>query len=313
MIVRGLVVVLFWLIGAPVVSAPELAYNLEAREIAPDTWVIEGGTGNFNRDNGGDIVNVAFVITGEGVVVIDTGPSRLYGEELRRLIESKTSQPIRYVLITHHHPDHAFGSQAFDLDTLYMLEAGRQRLQAEGEAFSDNMYRMVGDWMRGTQVVIPGNTLQPGILDVGNHRFQVLELTGHTGSDMVLLDETTGVLFASDMVFYNRALTTPQSPGLMIWAGELARLEALPYTIVVPGHGPVVSDDSAFRQMSDYLGWLYQTMSMAASQGLSASEVMQQAIPHRFDGIEGARYELIRSTTHLYPKYEQAALELLPE
>lgn len=313
MIVRGLVVVLFWLIGAPVVSAPELAYNLEAREVAPDTWVIEGGTGNFNRDNGGDIVNVAFVITDEGVVVIDTGPSRLYGEALRRLIESKTSQPIRYVLITHHHPDHAFGSQAFDPDTLYMLEAGRQRLQAEGEAFSDNMYRMVGDWMRGTQVVIPGNTLQPGILDVGNHRFQVLELTGHTGSDMVLLDETTGVLFASDMVFYNRALTTPQSPGLMIWAGELARLEALPYTIVVPGHGPVVSDDSAFRQMSDYLGWLYQTMSMAASQGLSASEVMQQAIPHRFDGIEGARYELIRSTTHLYPKYEQAALELLPE
>ncbi|SDX32474.1 quinoprotein relay system zinc metallohydrolase 1 [Marinobacter mobilis] len=313
MIARGLLVALFSLIAAPVVSSPELAYNLEAREVAPDTWVIEGSTGNFSRDNGGNIVNVSFVITDDGVVVIDTGPSRLYGEALRRLVESKTSQPIRYVLNTHHHPDHVFGNQAFEPETLYMLETGRQRLREDGDAFSDNMYRMVGDWMRGTDVVVPPNTLQPGILDVGDHRFQILELTGHTGSDMVLLDETTGVLFASDMVFYNRALTTPQSPGLMIWAGEIARLEALPYRIVVPGHGPVVSDDSAFRQMSDYLEWLYQTMSMAASRGLSASEVMQQSIPHRFDGIEGARYELIRTTSHLYPKYEQAALELLPE
>lgn len=313
MILRSLLVTLIWLVGAPAVSAPELAYNLEAREIAPDTWLLEGSTGNFSRDNGGNIVNVSFVITGDGVVVIDSGPSRLYGEELRRLIERKTSQPITHVLITHPHPDHAFGSQAFEPETLYMLESARQHLQADGDAFSDNMYRMVGDWMRGTEVVVPPNTLQPGILDVGGHRFQLLELSGHSGSDLVVLDETTGVLFASDMVFFNRALTTPQSPGLMIWAGELARLEALPYRIVVPGHGPVVSDDSAFRQMADYLGWLYQTMISSAAQGLSASEVMQQAIPHRFDGIDGAGYELIRTTSHLYPKYEQAALDLLPE
>ncbi|SFM63381.1 quinoprotein relay system zinc metallohydrolase 1 [Marinobacter zhejiangensis] len=313
MIRRAAIVMLCWLVGAPVVSAPELAYNLEAREIAKGTWVIEGSTGNFSRDNGGNIVNVAFVITGDGVVVIDSGPSRLYGEALRRLIESKTSEPITHVLITHHHPDHAFGSQAFDPDTLYMLDGAREMLEEEGDGFSDNMYRLVGDWMRGTEVVVPANTLEPGILDVGDHRFQLLELTGHTGSDLVVLDETTGVLFASDMVFYNRALTTPQSPGLMIWAGELARLEELPYRIVVPGHGPIVSDDSAFRQMADYLGWLYQTLTASASRGLSASEVMQQPIPHRFDAVEGAEYELIRTTTHLYPKYESSALVLLPE
>lgn len=310
---RGLALLLCWLVAAPVATAQELTYNLDAREIARNTWVIEGSTGNFSRANGGNIVNVAFIITNDGVVVIDTGPSRLYGEALRQLIESKTSQPITHVLNTHHHPDHVFGNQAFEPNTLYMLDSGRQRLQAEGEAFSDNMYRLVGDWMRGTEVVIPPNTLEPGILDVGDHRFQVLELTGHTGSDLVLLDETTGVLFASDMVFFNRALTTPQSPGLAIWAGELARLEALPYTLVVPGHGPVVRDDSAFRQMADYLSWLYQTLSAAASRGLSASEVMALPIPHRFDGIAGARYELIRTTTHLYSEYEQAALELLPE
>ncbi|MDX1456837.1 MAG: quinoprotein relay system zinc metallohydrolase 1 [Marinobacter sp.] len=294
-------------------QASELRYSLEATSIAPDTWLVEGETGNFSRDNGGNIVNVAFIATGNGAVVIDTGPSRLYGEALRQLVEATTGEPISHVLLTHHHPDHVFGNQAFDPDTLYMLESGRQALASEGEAFSDNMYRLVGDWMRGTEVVVPANTLEPGPLVVGDHRFRLLEFTGHTGSDLVVFDETTGVLFASDMVFYNRALTTPQSPGVMVWAKELMVLEELPYSLVVPGHGPVVTDDSAFRQMNDYLSWLYQTLSSSASRGLTLAEVMNLPIPNRFQGIAGSRYELIRTTTHLYPRYERAALELLSE
>ncbi|MDX1756813.1 MAG: quinoprotein relay system zinc metallohydrolase 1 [Marinobacter sp.] len=312
MIVRGLS--LLWLLGWSLIGvADELRYALEATPVATNTWVVEGSTGNFSRDNGGNIVNVAFIATGDGVVVIDTGPSRLYGEALRALIEATTDEPIRHVLLTHHHPDHVFGNQAFDPDTLYMLDSGRQALAREGEAFSDNMYRLVGDWMRGTEVVVPANTLAPGPLVVGDHRFWLMEFSGHTGSDLVVFDENTGVLFASDMVFYNRALTTPQSPGLMVWAKELMALSELPYTLVVPGHGPVVSDDSAFRQMNDYLSWLYQTLSKSASRGLTLAEVMNLPIPDRFQGMAGTRYELIRTTTHLYPRYEKAALELLPE
>lgn len=311
---RARVLMLCWLLlWSCVGQTSELHYSLEATSIAPDTWLVEGETGNFSRDNGGNIVNVAFIATGNGVVVIDTGPSRLYGEALRQLVEATTDEPISHVLLTHHHPDHVFGNQAFDPDTLYMLESGRQALASEGEAFSDNMYRLVGDWMRGTEVVVPANTLEPGPLVVGNHRFRLLEFTGHTGSDLVVFDETTGVLFASDMVFYNRALTTPQSPGVMVWAKELMALEELPYSLVVPGHGPVVTDDSAFRQMNDYLSWLYQTLSSSASRGLTLAEVMNLPIPNRFQGIAGSRYELIRTTTHLYPRYERAALELLSE
>lgn len=308
--ILGLIWLLCWPMQGP---AGELRYHLTATPVAQNTWVVAGSTGNFSRSNGGNIVNVAFIATGAGVVVIDTGPSRRYGEALRRLIAETTGQPISHVLLTHHHPDHVFGNQAFEPASLYMLAGGRQALASDGEAFSDNMYRLVGDWMRGTEVVLPANTLEPGLLTVGGHRFRLLEFSGHTGSDLVVFDETTGVLFASDMVFYNRALTTPQSPGLMAWAAELEELAALPYTLVVPGHGPVVSDDSAFRQMADYLTWLHQALEDAAARGLSLSEVMNLPIPERFQAVAGRRYELIRTTTHLYPRYEQAALELLPE
>lgn len=291
----------------------ELSYNLQPREITDGVWLVEGSTENFSRVNGGNIVNTAFVVTGAGVVVIDTGPSRRYGEQLRAAIAAVTDQPVTHVLLTHHHPDHVFGNQAFDPDTLHALPGTAEKLSADGEAFSDNMYRLVGDWMRGTEVRLPTKTLEPGVLRVGEHRFRLMAFSGHTGADLVVLDETSGVLFASDMVFYNRALTTPQTPGLDIWAGELAQLEKLEFDLLVPGHGPVVTDGRAFAQMRDYLGWLDEMMTHAAGRGLTMSEVINQPIPERFASVAERRYELTRTVTHLYPRYEKLALGLLPQ
>lgn len=48
--------------------------------------------------------------------------------------------------------------------------------------------------------------------------------------------QKTGVLFAGDLVFYQRALTTPNSPGLSVWLADIATLQALPWTLIVPGH-----------------------------------------------------------------------------
>ncbi|MCK0165671.1 quinoprotein relay system zinc metallohydrolase 1 [Marinobacter sp. S6332] len=289
-------------------GASTKSYDLEATLVADGVWVVAGTTDNFSKTNGGNILNTGFIETGEGVVVIDTGPSRRYGEEFRALIESHTSEPIVKVLITHHHPDHAFGSQAFEPDTLYMLDESARLLEQDGEAFSDNMYRMIGDWMRGTEVTVPMNRVQPGLLSLGTRQLRLISMQGHTGADLVVLDETSGVLFASDMVFFNRALTTPQTPGLALWRSEIRQLAQLPFSVVVPGHGPVIRDDRAFLQMIDYLTWLDDVLVGSAARGLSASEVIESAIPERFEEVEGARYELVRTVSHLYSDYEKHAL-----
>lgn len=290
----------------------ELRYQLEPVRIAPDTWMVEGKTENFSRVNGGNIVNTAFIVTDAGVVVIDTGPSLQYGDVLHDAIREVTDQAVTLVLLTHHHPDHVFGSQAFPEQALAALPETRKMLEASGDDFAENMYRLVGDWMRGTEVRLPTQELQPGPLTVGNHEFELYRFNGHTGADLVILDNTTKTLFASDMVFFNRALTTPQSPGLNIWKKELATLAEIDFNRLVPGHGPLVSDNAAFEQMRDYMTWLDTLFTESAAQGLTLNEVMNTPIPARFDDVAEARYELIRTTTHLYPRYEQAALSLLP-
>ncbi|RCV91644.1 quinoprotein relay system zinc metallohydrolase 1 [Billgrantia montanilacus] len=298
-------------LGGGTASAENFRYALEPVEITSDVWVIEGVTEDFSRDNGGNIVNTAFILTEEGVVVFDTGPSRRYGEQMREVIASITSLPVTHVFLSHHHPDHVFGNQAFDPHRLHALDGTIALLKAQGDDFAENLYRALGDWMRGTEVVLPTQRVTPGRMTIGGRDIELIAMSGHSGADLVLLDDASGVLLTSDMVFFQRAPTTPHTPGIDVWREELRELEALDFRYLVPGHGPVVKDTAPFDQMHDYLAWLDTSLREAAGQGLTASEVMDMAIPERFDEIAVARHELIRSVTHLYGRYEREALSPL--
>ncbi len=287
----------------------ELRYELQPKQIAENVWLLEGSTDNFEQRNGGNIVNTGFIVTEAGVVVIDSGPSKRYGEAMREAIAGVTDRPVIKLLLTHHHPDHVLGNQAFADVPIAALAGTTELLREQGDAMAENMYRLVGDWMRGTEVVLPNETLQPGTLEIGGHRLRLLALRGHTGADLAVLDENSGVLFASDILFYQRALTTPNSPGLDIWLADLDELQAQPWKLLVPGHGPVASDDAPFVQMRDYLGWLDGLLRDAAASGADMNEVIDSPIPERFAGISLTRFELIRSVTHLYPKYEAQQLQ----
>jgi quinoprotein relay system zinc metallohydrolase 1 len=297
--------ILLMLLSVSLSALADLEYALTPRQIAQDTWLLEGSTDNFAKANGGNIVNTAFIVTERGVVVIDSGPSKRYGEALRKAIAATTDKPVIEVLLTHHHPDHVLGNQAFSDVPIGALVGTTELLREQGNAMAENMYRMVGDWMRGTEVVLPTQTLTPGVKSFGNHDLRLLSLGGHTGADLAILDQQTGVLFAGDLVFYQRALTTPNSPGLSVWLADIATLQGLPLTLVVPGHGPVSSDPQPFEQMRDYLSWLDQLMRDGAANGSDMAEMIRSPIPERFAGINLSRYELIRSVSHLYPRYER--------
>ena len=303
--------ILLFCLALSLPAMADMDYALKPRQIAEDTWLLEGSTDNFAKANGGNIVNVAFIVTDAGVVVIDTGPSRRYGEALRQAIASVTAKPVIQVLLTHHHPDHALGNQAFKDVPIGALADTTKLLHEQGDSMAENLYRMVGDWMRGTEVVLPSEVLEPGVRTFGNHDLRLLALTGHTGADLAILDQSTGVLFAGDLVFYQRALTTPNSPGLAAWLADITTLQGLPWTLVVPGHGPISTDAQPFEQMRDYLTWLDQLLRDGAANGSDMTEMIRSPIPERFAAISLSRYELIRSVSHLYPRYEREQMHPL--
>lgn len=288
-------------------ATADFDYHLQPREVADGVYMIEGRREDFTTENGGNIVNTGFIVGSSGVIVIDTGPSRRYGEQLRAAITRITPLPVVLTLNTHHHPDHFLGNQAFPAGALAALPETIHGIATEGGSLNENMYRLAGDWMAGTEPVTPARPLAAGPLEVGGHRFELIALDGHTAADLAVLDRRTGVLFAGDLVFHDRAPTTPHAR-LPAWQAALDRLEALSFVRVVPGHGPVAADAGPIRQTRAWLTWLDRRLQQAADDGLDMTEVLALPLPAEFRRLAVVDAEFRRSVGQLYPAYEQRAL-----
>lgn len=287
-----------------------LNYQLQPRQIAEGTWVIEGAVDDFSRANGCNIINTAFITTGDGVVVINTGTSRLYGEQQRQAVERVTREPVRRVLNLNLHPDYFFGNQAWAGQAVQALPGTIAGQQAEGGAYADNLYRLCGDWMKATESTPAKTPIEPQSLVVGGHKLELRRLHGHTADDLVVIDHTTGVLFAGGLVFSKRVPTTPHAD-FSAWLESLDTLaqwqQSGVFKQVVPSHGPLHSGSVGIAETRDWLQWLTTTMRESAERGLDLSEVLRLPVPQRFMAWAAQPAELHRSLAQWYPRYEQRA------
>lgn len=288
-------------------AAGPLTYDLKPTRIAPDTYVFEGSTEHFTRANGGNILNAAFIVTADGVIVIQTGPSRRYGEEMRAAIRRVTDKPVRKVYISNLHPDYFLGAQAFAEASIAALPGTIAGIQEEGHGIAENMYRLIGDWMRGTEVVIPNEPVFGSTVLFGDHTLRLIPLNGHTAADLALLDETTGVLFSGGVVFCDRTPTTPHAD-IQAWLKELDAIEALDFRLLVPNHGHIRSDKACVAQTRDWLTWLDGTLRAAVESGMDMTVALELPIPERFDQLDVLRAEYRRSVAHLWPRIERESL-----
>ena len=299
-IVIGLV---FTLLFSLVANASKFDYQLKPLKVADSTYVFVGKTEDFTFENGGNIVNTGFIVTSAGVVVIDSGPSLRYGQQMKAAIKLVTDQPINIILLTHHHPDHFLGNQAFEGTSILALSSTANSIKVEGAGFADNLYLMVGDWMRGTHVVEPTKTLDPGFLVIGEHKLEILSYSGHTNGDMAIFDHNSGVLFSGDLIFHKRTLTTPHAD-IKKWRSSIDSLNKFSFNVLVPGHGPISHDKKPLTEMIEYLNWLDASFKNAAENGFSMNEAMEIKLPTKFNSNALLKQEFSRSVIHLFTSYE---------
>ena len=295
-------------LATPALPRARLAYDLVPVQVADGIWMVEGARDYFSMENGGAIVNITMIDTDDGLVIFDTGPSLRYGETLRQIALQTTGRGVAQVILTHHHPDHFFGNMAFQDVPIQALGETDQKARENGDAYSDAMYRILGDWMRGTEIVPPNQSVPIGMFEIGGRRFQSLPLAGHTEADLTILDIKTGSVIAGDLAFLDRAPTTPDAD-LGLWRESLDHLDALNAAAIVPGHGPFDQTGESLRQTQAYLDWLDKTLRQAVDSGLDMVEAMHQPLPDQFAKLGAQPHEFERSISHLYPDLE---VELLP-
>ena len=290
-----------------VVAAPQWTYGLQLQPVAGPWYVIPGANDDFSIKNGCNIINTVVYRSDSELVVINSGPSKRYGDQQRLLVEGALGKAVKDVIALNLHPDYFFGHQAYANASTWATQTTIEGAVREGGAYADNLYRLCGDWMKGTESTPPKKVLNPASPFLKDTGLQWLALSGHTDSDLAIFDEKTGVLVAGGLVFHDRVLTTPHA-NIPPWIKSLQVLKALKPKIVIPSHGPLSRGDVAIDQTLDYLNWLDALFSSSAKAGKESVDVMNTPIPERFKSWAAMPAEFVRNVTHLYPSYEEKSL-----
>ena len=224
----------------PALGAAE-SFTLE--EVASGLFVRRGVDEDASAQNLDAIANIGFIVGKESVLVTDTGGSLVDGQWLRAQVKAKTDKPIKYVVISHVHPDHTFGAGAFSDDKPTFIGHAKltEALQQRGEFYKKGLGDIIGADKVGP-IVMPTKTVaDTDQVDLGD-RVITFKAHGpaHTTSDLSMLDKTSGMLLPADLLFVKRIPSLDGS--LMGWLKELDVLAAMGAHRAVPGHGPVAVD-----------------------------------------------------------------------
>lgn len=223
--------------------------------------------------------NVGFVVTSEGVILVDTpmlpNDARLWQEEIKQ----RTSQEIRYIINTDHHRAHIVGNQYFPQATVMAHEFAWKNMQSYGDSFRTRLLNLYGDripeaaeeWKQHLEITLPEITFTDRtILFSGDKEIQMIPVGGHTPATTVIYFPNEKLLFAGDLVVTDRPPFLSQG-NTKEWLQALTYLRKLQYDILIPGHGEVTSKEATER-MSEFLRLVRRKVRSAYRAGLSKAD-----------------------------------------
>jgi cyclase len=232
--------------------------------------------------------NPNFVVTSDGVVVVDTPQLPSKAVAMRNTAEEHGA--IRYVINTEHHVDHIFGNYYFkgagsvvnhqgvfdnfmvagpDLDPFAYAAEAIPTDDPEGEAIFPDRDEYYEDPNKG-QIIFTGNLT----LQVGNHTFELIHTPGHTPGQLAVHVPEERVAFIGDTVF-NECQTWLMASDVDQWIEALEVIGKLDIDSVVPGHGPVTTKKSLATQRSVLMEWK-TAVAVAVAKGWSRDETVNR-------------------------------------
>ena len=235
-------------------------------QLAPNIYMFFGNIAEVDEFNRGWNGNAGFVVTSAGVVVIDSLGTPKLGERMIATIKTVTQQPIKYLILTHNHPDHSYGAIAFrrlggvsiigHIGTLDYI--GSDQIDSS-VAFRRTFIKEDMEGFKGVKpdITIKGKRFSKYDLSAGEETFHIYNVgQHHSYGDLVVHLKEADVLWISDLAFNQR--TTFMGDGhskQAIEAQDWILTRFAKTKLMIPGHGsaqtspfPMVTRTQSYMQ-----------------------------------------------------------------
>jgi glyoxylase-like metal-dependent hydrolase (beta-lactamase superfamily II) len=263
----------------------------KAQLVVDKVYAIVGPLGQRSVANAGLNANYGFVVTEQGVILIDSGASAHSAAMLEKVIAQVTPQPVRWVLNTGSQDHRWLGNDYFARKDaqVHALAATVKTQKAVAEQQVTGMVRFVGDQMKGTSprhadVVHPGPEVS---LQLGGVQIQWMETNAHYPGDTMVHLPKAAVNFTGDLVYVDRLLGVLPQSNVRKAHQAFERLRALSPAHVVPGHGRVTNMVHAQKETGNYYTFLIDNIGAAARNLDPMSETLDKfSSPTQFKHLQ---------------------------
>ncbi len=291
--------------------------ELRAHQVTEHVYVAHGPQTFPSATTGGFMNNPGFVLTNNGVVIVDPGSSVQIGRKLLKTIQTVTAEPVIAVFNTHVHGDHWLGNQAIREAYPRVRIYAHQRMiehveNGVGQEWVALFEGLTEGATKGTRVTSPNVGLTGDeTLQIGGLMFRVHH-TGRAHSDNDIMVELSrdNALFAGDIITNQRVQSARPAD-----SDIFGQIEAVKFALslgrrwIIPGHGLTGGREIAEQQLK-FLQDLRNSVQKHFAQGLTDYEmtalVKQDMKPYQhwynFD-------ELGRVISHVYLNVEARDFE----
>jgi glyoxylase-like metal-dependent hydrolase (beta-lactamase superfamily II) len=270
-----------WFLSLAAIAAEYPALNVKVTPIAvtPRVYYVQGQPGIASAANEAYNSNAGFVVTDDGVVVIDVLGSPALGHALYEAIRRVTPKSVKRVILTHYHADHFYGLEPFKragadvwahrlaLEYFESGEAERRLQQRSADLFP---------WVDGKMPLIRADRWLDAdtAFTLGGVRFEVQHFgPAHSPEDVIVILPQDGVIFSGDILSAGRIPFVGAADSKQ-WLQRIDRLLQMNARVMITGHGAVSRDPAKDLALTrDYLVFLRKVMGKAVEDFVPFDEV----------------------------------------
>lgn len=299
---------------AALAAYPSLTVEVTPIRVTERVYYVEGEPGMASSANEGYNSNAGFVVTGEGVVVVDALGSPALGHALLQAIRKVTPAPVKRVIVTHYHADHFYGLEPLKRAgaEVWAHAAARQYLEGPDAARRHaQRARDLFPWVDEAMKLVPADRWLENdtAFTLGGVRFEVTHLgPAHSPEDVIVAVPSEGVVFTGDILFAGRIPFVGEADSRR-WLERIERLLAMKPRLMVTGHGAVSRDPASDLTLTrEYLRFLRREMGRAVEELMPFEEAYRRTDWSRFEKVPAFE---AANRVNAYGQYLRMERELL--